>query len=53
MIEINGEYGCMGDLGMHTLHVPFHMGWKPASVYADLQKVVKTRPDGKGSIGSL
>jgi predicted dehydrogenase len=50
MIEINGEYGCMGDLGIHTLHVPFHMGWKPASVYADLQKIVKTRPDGKGSI---
>jgi predicted dehydrogenase len=50
MIEINGEYGCMGDLGMHTLHIPFHMGWKPISVYADLQKVVKTRPDGKGAI---
>jgi len=49
MIEINGEYGCMGDLGMHTLHIPFHMGWKPVSVYADLQKVVKTRPDEKGS----
>jgi predicted dehydrogenase len=47
-IEINGEYGCMGDLGMHTLHVPFHMGWRPISVYADLQKIVKTRPDGKG-----
>jgi predicted dehydrogenase len=50
MIEINGEYGCMGDLGMHTLHVPFHLGWKPLSVFADLQKVVKTRPDGKGNI---
>jgi predicted dehydrogenase len=50
MVEINGEYGCMGDLGMHTLHIPFHMGWKPLSVYADLQKIVKTRPDGKGAI---
>ena len=50
MIEVNGEYGCMGDLGMHTLHIPFHMGWKPTSVYADLQKIVKTRPDGKGGI---
>jgi predicted dehydrogenase len=50
MIEINGEYGCMGDLGMHTLHVPFHFGWKPLSVFADLQKVVKTRHDGKGNI---
>jgi predicted dehydrogenase len=52
MVGINGEYGCMGDLGMHTLHVPFHMGWKPISVYADLQKVVKTRPDGKGALVS-
>jgi predicted dehydrogenase len=50
MIEINGEYGCMGDLGIHALHIPFHMGWKPISVFADLQKVVKTRPDGKGEI---
>ncbi len=48
IVEINGEYGCMGDLGMHTLHVPFHLGWKPISVYADLQKVVKTRPDKNG-----
>ena len=49
MIGINGEYGCMGDLGMHTLHVPFRMGWKPLTVFADLQKVVKERPDGKGN----
>ena len=47
-VEFCGEYGCMGDLGMHTLHIPFHMGWKPLNVYADLQKIVETRPDGKG-----
>lgn len=46
--EINGKYGCMGDLGMHTLHIPFRMGWKPLSVFADLQKIAETRPDGKG-----
>jgi predicted dehydrogenase len=39
----------MGDLGMHALHVPFRMGWKPVSVYADLQKIAETRPDGKGN----
>jgi len=50
MVEINGEYGCMGDLGMHTLHIPFRMGWKPLSVFADLQKIAETRPDGKGNI---
>jgi predicted dehydrogenase len=49
MVEINGEYGCMGDLGMHTLHIPLRMGWKPNSVYADLQKIAETRPDGKGN----
>lgn len=51
-IEFNGEYGCMGDLGLHTLHIPFRMGWKPRSVFADLQKIVKTRPDGKGGIAA-
>lgn len=47
---INGEYGCMGDLGMHTQHVPFRLGWKPLSVYADLQKLVTHRPDGQGQL---
>ncbi len=50
MVEINGEYGCMGDLGIHTLHIPFHLGWKPLNVYADLQKIAENRPDGKGKI---
>ncbi len=50
MVEINGEYGCMGDLGMHTLHIPFRMGWRPFSVFADLQNIAETRPDGKGRI---
>ena len=43
-----GEYGVMGDLGMHTVHIPLRFGWKPASVHAILSKVVETRPDGKG-----
>jgi len=50
MVEFNGEYGCMGDLGMHALHLPLSMGWKPLTVFADLQKIAKTRPDGKGGI---
>ena len=49
MININGEYGCMGDLGLHTQHIPFRMGWRPKWVFADLQKIVETRPDGKGN----
>ena len=28
---LNGEYGCMGDLGMHALHLPLRAGWEPAT----------------------
>lgn len=49
MVAINGEYGCMGDLGMHTHHIPFRMGWIPRTVYAGLLKIIETRPDGKGN----
>ena len=43
-----GEIGVMGDLGLHVAHVPLRLGWKPTSVYAQLQKIYPTRPDGKG-----
>ncbi|MFT2008297.1 Gfo/Idh/MocA family protein [Pontibacter sp. 13R65] len=45
-----GEIGVMGDLGMHVLHVPLRLGWKPQSVFAQLQKIVTERPDGKGGM---
>lgn len=48
MASVNGEYGCMGDLGMHVLHVPLRLGWRPETVTASLVKRVPTRPDGKG-----
>jgi predicted dehydrogenase len=48
MIDINGEYGCMGDLGMHALHVPLRMGWFPRNVRALLSNIIKERPNGKG-----
>jgi predicted dehydrogenase len=48
MGSVNGDYGCMGDLGMHVLHVPLRLGWRPARVTASLVKRVATRPDGKG-----
>jgi predicted dehydrogenase len=48
MIEFNGEYGAMGDLGMHACHVPFRAGWRPRNVRAILSDIVKERPDGKG-----
>ena len=48
MIEFNGEYGCLGDLGMHACHVPFRAGWVPLNVRAVLSDLVTERPDGKG-----
>lgn len=50
MARVNGDYGCMGDLGMHVLHVPLRLGWRPSSVAASLVKRVTTRPDGKGGM---
>lgn len=48
MVEFNGEYGCMGDLGLHVCHVPFRAGWAPKNVRAILSDIVRERPDGKG-----
>jgi len=48
--EINGEYGCMGDLGIHVEHVPFRLGFIPKRVYAQLSNIITSRPDGKGGI---
>lgn len=45
-----GEIGVMGDLGMHAVHVPFRLGWRPKRVYAQLQKIYTERPDGKGGL---
>lgn len=45
-----GEIGVMGDLGMHVLHVPLRLGWKPDLVFAQLQRIVHERPDGKGGM---
>ena len=50
IVEINGEYGVMGDLGMHVCHVPFRAGWIPKNVRAILSDIVKERPDGKGGM---
>jgi predicted dehydrogenase len=47
-----GEIGVMGDLGMHTVHVPFRAGYLPTSVFAQLQKIYTERPDGKGGMAA-
>lgn len=48
--QFNGEYGCMGDLGMHVLHIPLRFGWMPANVRALLSKIVTERPDKNGNM---
>jgi predicted dehydrogenase len=52
IVRFNGEYGCMGDLGMHVCHVPFRAGWIPRTVRAILSNVVPQRPDGRGGIAA-
>ncbi len=48
--ESCGQIGVMGDLGLHTLHIPLRLGWQPTRVYAQLQKGYPERPDGKGGM---
>ncbi len=48
MVAINGEYGVMGDLGFHVLHLPARLGWIPKDVRAVLSNIITTRPDGQG-----
>jgi predicted dehydrogenase len=50
MVDVNGEYGCMGDLGLHVFHVPLRFGWTPANVRAILSKVVRERPNASGQL---
>src|ERR1700712_4254686 len=45
-----GQIGVLGDLGMHVTHVPLRLGWQPSSIFAQLQDLVPTRPDGRGGI---
>lgn len=44
----NGEYGVMGDLAPHALHLPLRAGVEPESVYAILSDIVHERPDRNG-----
>jgi predicted dehydrogenase len=48
MIQYNGEYGCMGDLGMHALHIPLRFDWFPQKIAAQLSNIVPERLNSKG-----
>ncbi len=48
MIAVNGEYGCMGDLGMHVFHIPLRYGWQPQNVRALLTNIMTERYNSEG-----
>ncbi len=50
MIEFNGEYGVMGDLGVHIAFVPFRFGFKAANTRAICTNIMPQRPNEKGQI---
>lgn len=43
-----GEIGVMGDLGLHVSHLPLRLGVSAKRIFAQLQNVVRERPDGRG-----
>jgi predicted dehydrogenase len=45
----NGEYGVMGDLGLHVLHLPLRAGFKIRNVRAILSNVFAERPGSDGA----
>ena len=49
-IATNGEYGCMGDLGLHVVHIPFRFGWFPRNVRACLSNIFPQRPAPNGTM---
>jgi len=49
-VAFNGEYGCMGDLGMHVLHIPLRAGWFPGNVRALLSQIFTERPGPGGTM---
>lgn len=48
--QLNGDYGCLGDLGPHVCTLPFRAGWVPRSVRAVLSNIIPSRPDGQGVV---
>jgi len=50
MININGAYGCMGDLGLHVFHIPLRAGWMPKNVRALLSNIMTERYTKDGEL---
>jgi len=47
-VEVNGEYGCLGDLGIHTQHIPFAPAGAPQRVRS-LSKIVTSVPTARAA----
>ncbi len=50
LVKFNGQYGCMGDLGLHVMHIPLRFGWEPKRLVAQLSNIVSERPDSQGHL---
>ncbi|MEN0087919.1 MAG: Gfo/Idh/MocA family oxidoreductase [Pseudomonadota bacterium] len=50
MVAVNGEYGCMGDLGLHVMHIPLRHGWRPSRISAQLSNIVAERQNAHGDM---
>ncbi len=42
--------GVLGDLGLHVLHLPLRLGWRPEIVFAVLSNIVRERPNASGEL---
>jgi hypothetical protein len=40
----------MGDLGMHTVHLPFRLGGARSASMPSFRKIYRERPDGRGGM---
>ena len=47
-VAANGEYGVLGDLGMHACHLPLRAGWRPRNVRAVMSNVFTERRNAQG-----
>lgn len=47
-VEFCGRAGVMNDLGFHALHVPLRLGFNPYRVFAALEDIFPSRPNGAG-----
>ncbi len=50
MLEFNGKYGVLGDLGPHACTMGLRAGWVLRDVRAVLSDIVPERPDGRGGM---